>query len=73
MPESTDVYVTENKPWYTSKTLWFNAVIAGLAALEASANLLQPYITGSVYGYGLTMLTIGNAMLRIITTQGIKL
>jgi len=61
------------KPWYKSRTLWFNVIVAGLAAMEASAGLLQPYISGNVYGYGLTLLTVGNAMLRIVTTQGVKI
>lgn len=66
-----DVYVTETKPWWTSKTLRFNAAIAALAALESSANLIQPYLPGNVYGYGLMLLAVGNAMLRIVTTQGL--
>lgn len=66
-----DVYVTAAKQWWKSKTLWFNAIIGGLAALEASANLIQPYLPGNVYGYGLMLLTVGNAALRIVTTQGL--
>lgn len=62
-----------NKPWYKSKTLWFNAAVAGLATLEASAGLIQPYISGNIYGYGLMVLTVGNAMLRIITSQGVSI
>lgn len=60
------------KPWWQSKTLWFNAIAAGLATLEASAELFQPYLPGNVYGYGLMLLTVGNAALRIVTTQGLS-
>lgn len=63
--------ITEAKPWWKSKTLWFNAFIAALAALEAGANMIQPYLPGNVYGYGLLLLTVGNAVLRIVTTQGL--
>lgn len=63
--------ITEKKPWWKSKTLWFNAAVAGLAALESGANMIQPYLPGNVYGYGLMLLTVGNAMLRIVTTQGL--
>lgn len=66
-----DVYVTETKPWWKSKTLMFNAAVGALAALESSANLIQPYLPGNVYGYGLMLLTVGNAALRIVTTQGL--
>lgn len=62
-----------SKPWYASKTIWFNAILAALTALEVSANLIQPYVPGNVYGYGLLLLTIGNAMLRVITNQEITL
>jgi hypothetical protein len=59
------------KQWYKSKTLWFNLLIAGLAALEASFSFLQPLFSESVYGILITVLTIGNALLRIISTQTI--
>lgn len=65
--------MSTNKLWYKSKTLWFNAIVAGLTAMEASANLIQPYISGNIYGYGLMILTAGNAVLRIVTTQGVSL
>lgn len=65
--------VTDKKPWYQSRTLWFNAAIAGLAALEASASMIQPFVKGNVYGYGLMILTVGNAVLRIISNQGLSL
>lgn len=66
------VIVIETKPWWRSKTLWFNSIVAGLGALEASAHLLQPYLPGNIYGYGLALLTVGNAVLRIVTTQGLR-
>lgn len=68
-----DVVITEKKPWYKSKVIWFNIIVAMLAALEASAAMIQPFIKGNVYGWGLLLLTAGNAGLRIITTQGLTL
>lgn len=59
------------KPWWKSRTLRFNAAVAALAALEASAGLIQPYVPGNVYGWALMLLTVGNAVLRIVTTQGL--
>lgn len=66
-----DVVITEKKPWYKSKTIWFNIAVASLAALEASASMIQPFLQGNVYGYGLLLLTVGNAGLRIITSQAL--
>ena len=59
------------KPWYKSKTIWFNAIIAGLVALEASFSAMQGFLPANVYGIAVTVLAVGNAMLRIVTTQGI--
>ena len=55
------------KQWWKSKTLWFNAVVAALAALEVSANFIQPYVAGDVFGWGMAVLTMGNAVLRVAT------
>lgn len=63
--------MSECKCWWRSRTLWFNAVMGGLTALEASVGLIQPLVPGNIYGYGVLVLTIGNAMLRIITTQAL--
>lgn len=60
------------KPWYKSKILWFNAVVAALVALEASFSILQPLIPANVYAVLSVVLTVGNAALRVITTQAIK-
>jgi len=54
-----------------SKTLWFNAVVAGLAALEGVFGLLQAYLPGNVFAYITVILTAGNAVLRVYTTQSL--
>ena len=59
------------KAWYRSRTLWFNAFCAALAALEGVTGVLEPYIGHSFYAALCVALPIGNAMLRIITTQGV--
>lgn len=63
--------MSTSKSWRKSRTLWFNALIAALAALEASANLVQAYVPGNIYGWCLMLLVVGNAGLRIVTTQGL--
>lgn len=52
-----------------SKTMWFNAIVAAMASLEAAFGLLQPFIPGNVFAYLTIALTVGNAFLRVLTTQ----
>lgn len=61
------------KPWYRSKTLWFNAACAAVAAAEASLGLLKD--TLPIDGYALLsfVLVVGNAALRASTRQGLSL
>ena len=61
------------KSIWRSKTLWFNAIVAALGALQASANLIQPLVPGNAYGWGLLILTVGNTILRTVTTQAVSL
>lgn len=61
------VTVSERKPWYHSKTLWFNLIAAGLIAMETQFSVLQPYLPGSVYAWIATVLTVANAVLRVVT------
>lgn len=60
------------KEWYKSKTLWFNAVIAGLASLEPVFPLLRPLLGESYYPVLMVLLTAGNGALRVVTTQGVN-
>ena len=55
-----------------SKTLMFNILIAVMGVGEAAFGFLQPYIAGNVYGYGMALLTVGNAIIRVYTTQPLK-
>jgi len=57
------------KVWWKSKTIWFNLIVAMLAALEATFHFLQPIFGGMLYGIGAVVIAVVNAALRIITTQ----
>jgi hypothetical protein len=61
-----------SKPWYKSKTIIVNALAAGLVALEAVSGLLQPHLPINIYTAIAVGLPIINALLRVITTEGIR-
>ena len=59
------------KPWWQSKTLWVNAIVAVLSAFEAGTGMLQPFIPANFYVLIAVGLPVVNALLRVITTQGL--
>lgn len=61
------------KPWWLSKTLWLNAIAGALVALESNTGLLQPYLRVNFYTALAVGLPVINAVLRIVTTQGLSL
>lgn len=61
------------KCWWKSKTLWFNAFAAALAALEATTGVLQPRLPVNFWTAMAVALPIINAVLRVITTQALSL
>ena len=63
--------VQEVKSWYKSKVIWFNIIVAGLVALEQSFSALQNFVAADTYALAVTVLAVGNAVLRIVTTQGL--
>lgn len=65
--------VTETKPWWRSKTIVVNALVAALVALEAGTGLLRPLLPVNFYTVVAVGLPIINAMLRVITTQALTL
>ena len=60
------------KCWWKSKTLWVNAIAAGLVALESTTGILQPLLPVNLYTTLAVGLPIINAMLRIVTNEGLK-
>ena len=60
--------VKQMKPWYRSKTLWFNLIIGSLAALEANMGALSGFIRADWYAIICIVLPVGNAILRIVST-----
>lgn len=59
------------KPWYQSRTLWFNAIVLMLAAAEAQVGVIKDALPGGLYAWLAFGLPVVNALLRFITTTGI--
>ena len=59
------------KVWYSriirSRTMWFNFIVAIFASLEAVYSVLQPFVPGNSYAWLTVILTVGNAILRVVT------
>jgi hypothetical protein len=60
------------KHWMESRTLWVNAIAAGLVVLEASTGALQPHLPVNLYAALAVALPVVNAMLRVLTNQGVR-
>jgi len=56
------------KPWYQSKTLWFNIIGLVVAAAGEFSNAFPSGQVAKISGF---VLTIGNIILRLITTTQI--
>lgn len=64
--------LTQNtKPWYKSKTIWFNIFVAVGTAVEASLSLIEGYFDPRVFLAIIAGVAGVNAVLRIISSQGI--
>lgn len=63
---------TGTKHWYHSKTLWVNASAAALVALETVSGLLQPHMSVDFYTAVAVVLPVINAVLRVITSEGLR-
>jgi small ligand-binding sensory domain FIST len=60
------------KRWWQSKTIWLNVIVGGLASLEATTGMLQPFLPEHWYVAVAVGLPIVNVALRTITTQGVR-
>jgi hypothetical protein len=60
------------KHWSRSRTLWINAIAAGLVALESGTGMLQPHLPVSLYTAVAVGLPVINAVLRVMTHQAVR-
>lgn len=55
-----------SKPWWQSKTLWYNALMLTVAAASGQMGFpIPPKIA-------IPVVTIGNAILRLVTSQPVS-
>lgn len=59
------------KPWWRSRTIRLNALVAALVALEAGTGLLQPVLPVNFYTLVAVGLPVVNAVLRVVTSQAL--
>ena len=63
-----------SKPWWRSRTVWFNAGTAALLLLDAvaaSLGMLQPLVPAGAWPWVAAVVTVVNLWLRAITSGGI--
>lgn len=65
-------YPPTYKKWWQSKTLWVNAIVASLVALEGVTGLMQPHLPVNLYAAVAVALPVLNAFLRVVTTKGVR-
>lgn len=71
MPDFATSLSAAPKPWWRSRTVWFNCICACLAAAEASLGLLQGVLPVNAYAVLSFVLVVGNTLLRAITTTAL--
>jgi len=64
-----------NKPWYKSKTIWFNGLTAAAMVISGVQGLLpmiEVELTPTVYNYLLFTMGVVNILLRSVTKHGVS-
>jgi hypothetical protein len=61
-----------HKPWWCSKTLWLNALIATFLLAESNVSALQGLLPDTLQKWLVFGLPIVNIWLRAITSQGLS-
>ena len=56
------------KKWYQSKTVWFNVISAAVTIASELTNVFPASKHPEIFT---TVITVGNVLLRLLTTQGI--
>ncbi|PID48443.1 MAG: hypothetical protein CR991_11845 [Proteobacteria bacterium] len=60
------------KPWYKSKTLWFNGIVTAMGFATTASPMFEPYMTPDTFGLLTAGVAFGNAVLRFVTHKPIQ-
>ena len=75
MPKLELERLSEAKPWYKSKTLWFNFITIFGAAVDGLVGMLylvEPFIAPGAYPFIMLFIGLVNVILRAITDQATR-
>lgn len=68
-----DEPVDMTKPWWQSRTLWFNGAAAVLLVIEQQLALIKPFLGDTTYAAFALGVMATNAVLRTLTSMGLRL
>lgn len=60
------------KPWWQSKTVWFQIVVAVVAMLDVTRDLVLRVVGEGHGAHVVLAIAAVNIVLRVITTQGVS-
>lgn len=64
--------IVKAKPWYKSKTLWFNGIVTAMGFATTATPVFEPYMTPDTFGLVTAGVAFGNAALRFMTHRPVK-
>ena len=60
------------KPWYASKTVWFNSFVTVMAGLPALMPTIRDFVTPAMMNWLMFAVGVINLFLRGLTSESIK-
>lgn len=67
-----DTHKLPSKPWYTSKTVLFNAAIAAIGIATSATPYIEPYVSTEAFGLVTAGIGFANAILRFVTSKSLN-
>lgn len=61
--------LNETKPWWKSKTIWFNVIVILITALPGSLEHFRHLFSPSAYEVIVGVVALGNTVLRLMTAK----